>query len=131
MDLTKTTNIADGTAMESATAKSTKKKKRKTGSTAPAHSFLAHEWPVIFTGLMILIIGMFPPFNTSMATTSFIFVEYLFQATLMNAFHMSFHVRYFHLEKYAWYRELRTLHYIHHLGDMKTNFGMINLGKKI
>ena len=79
MDLTKTTNIADGTAMESATAKSTKKKKRKTGSTAPAHSFLAHEWPVIFTGLMILIIGMFPPFNTSMATTSFIFVDTFFK----------------------------------------------------
>jgi len=24
--------------------------------------------------------------------------------------------------------ELRTLHYIHHLGDMKSNFAMINLG---
>ena len=130
MDLTKTTNIADGTAMESTTAKLTKKKKKKEtiDRTAPAHSFLAHEWPVIVTGLMILIIGMFPPFNTSKATTFFIFIEYFFQASIMNALHMSFHVRNFHLEKYAWYRELRTLHYIHHLGDMKTNFGMINLG---
>jgi len=45
-----------------------------------------------------------------------------------NAFHMSFHVRGFELEKYQWYMELRMLHYIHHLGDMKSNLAMVNLG---
>ena len=49
-------------------------------------------------------------------------------AMVGNALHMSFHVRGFHLEEYAWYRELRALHYIHHLGDMKSNLAMLNLG---
>jgi hypothetical protein len=127
MDLTKTTNIADGTAMESSTAK-TAKKKKCAGNSAPAHSFLAHEWPVVLTGSGILFCGMLPPFRVSGATTGMVFVLYFLQASLMNALHMSFHVRNFHLEKYKWYLELRTLHYIHHLGDMKTNFAMMNLG---
>ena len=49
-------------------------------------------------------------------------------ASIGNALHMSFHVRHFHLERFEWYVELRTLHYIHHLGDMKSNFAMLNMG---
>lgn len=30
--------------------------------------------------------------------------------------------------RYEWYMELRALHYIHHLGDMKSNLAMLNLG---
>ena len=46
-------------------------------------------------------------------------------ALVGSALHISFHVRDFQLEPYAWYRELRTLHYFHHL-DRK-NFAMANI----
>jgi hypothetical protein len=45
-----------------------------------------------------------------------------------SALHSSFHVKGFALERYAWYRELRALHYLHHLGDMKSNFAVLNMG---
>merc|ERR1711963_1311711 len=48
--------------------------------------------------------------------------------TIGNALHMSFHVRGFELERYEWYMELRSLHYVHHLGNMATNFAMLNMG---
>ena len=125
LDLTKTTNIADGTSFEDKV--NTKKKKSGTSGVA-AHSPLAHEWPVLFLVVLNLTVGMLPPFNSSLSTTGMVFVWYFVQGVVINAFHMSFHVRNFHLEKYAWYRELRTLHYIHHLGDMKSNLAMVNLG---
>lgn len=45
-----------------------------------------------------------------------------------SALHSSFHVKGFHLECYSWYQELRTLHYIHHLGNTQHNFGIFNIG---
>jgi hypothetical protein len=42
--------------------------------------------------------------------------------------HSSFHVRSFVLTKYAWYRELRALHFLHHCGDQKANLAVLNLG---
>jgi sterol desaturase/sphingolipid hydroxylase (fatty acid hydroxylase superfamily) len=76
--------------------------------------------------LMIIIGGVYW-WGTKWSTMGFVCVMYLAIGAIGNALHMSFHVRKFHLEEYAWYRELRTLHYIHHLGDMKSNMGMLNL----
>ena len=45
-----------------------------------------------------------------------------------SAIHYSFHIKGFELEKYEWYLELRTLHYLHHLGNMQSNFAMVNVG---
>lgn len=42
--------------------------------------------------------------------------------------HSSFHVRGFVLARYAWYRELRALHFLHHVGDQKANLAVLNLG---
>ena len=64
----------------------------------------------------------------SALTLAFVFALYLVMASLGNALHMSFHVRGFHLERHAWFRELRSLHYIHHIGDMKSNLAMLNMG---
>jgi hypothetical protein len=93
----------------------------------PAHSPLAHEWPLLFA--LTVLVGCAYSTGYSGATCGCIFFLYFILASVGNALHMSFHVRNFHLEKYRWYQELRSLHYIHHLGDMKSNLSMLNMGK--
>ena len=115
MDITKTTNIASGTKAEKTFGQK-------------SHSPLAHEWPLILEMVLILVGGYWFIPGCSLLTILFVFGLYTAVALVGNGLHMSFHVRHFHLEKYAWYRELRTLHYIHHLGDMKKGLCMWNLG---
>jgi len=93
----------------------------------PPHSPLAHEWPLLAL-LVLLLVGAKLVCGASWGTSACAFVLYLCMASIGNGLHMSFHVRNFHLERFAWYRELRTLHYIHHIGDMKSNFAMLNMG---
>mmetsp|Transcript_8628 Transcript_8628/g.16705 ORF Transcript_8628/g.16705 Transcript_8628/m.16705 type:complete len:677 (-) Transcript_8628:128-2158(-) len=123
MDLTKTTNVADGTALSSEGV-------GLDASKTPAgkkHTPLAHEGPLLLF-LFLILVGGWLICGTKLSTLLYVFILYFVVATAGNALHMSFHVRGFHLEKYAWYRELRTLHYIHHLGDMKSNLAMLNMG---
>lgn len=87
----------------------------------------AHEGPIYIFAVIILVFGKLF-IKTSWAGMGFVTFGLVFMAIVGNAFHMSFHVRGFELEKYQWYMELRTLHYIHHLGDMKSNLAMVNLG---
>ena len=115
LDLTKTTNIGDGTA---AAQDVTKDKE---------HTPLAHEGPLMVIMAMILVGGYFLV-GTPGPALGFATFLYFTMSSVGNALHMSFHVRGFHLEKYPWYLELRALHYIHHLGDMKSNLAMFNLG---
>jgi hypothetical protein len=126
LDLTKTTNIGDGTSAskEDPTGSNASKGSLAQGKT---HTPLAHEGPLIAMMLMILI-GARLLVGHDYSTIGFASVMYFVMSTLGNGLHMSFHVRGFHLEKYQWYLELRALHYIHHLGDMKSNLGMFNLG---
>jgi hypothetical protein len=122
MDLTKTTRIASGTNLSNELSS----KKKQGSSKGDSHSPLAHEWPLLAEMLIIILAGFW--LGYSFGTMFFVFVLYFTMASVGNALHMSFHVRNFHLEKYAWYRELRSLHYIHHIGDMKSNLAMLNLG---
>merc|ERR1712194_87517 len=89
------------------------------------HTPLIHEAPLLIMMMAILMGGLYVE---RAGTILFVFVMYAVMAIVGNAFHMSFHVRGFHLEKYKWYMELRALHYIHHLGDTKSNFAMVNMG---
>ena len=50
---------------------------------------------------------------------------YLVVALVGSAIHISFHIRNFELEPYAWYRELRSLHLLHH--ETRKNFAMVNM----
>lgn len=86
-----------------------------------------HEGPLYFFFGAILAFGYFY-LQTSMVAFGFILFGVTIMGIVGNAFHMSFHVRGFEYECYQWYLELRTLHYIHHLGDMKSNLAMVNLG---
>ena len=87
---------------------------------------LAHEGPLYVFMVAILLHGYAA--GTSLAALSFVAAGYIVMGLVGNALHMSFHVRGFELERYEWYLELRALHYIHHLGDMRSNLGMLNLG---
>lgn len=77
--------------------------------------------------MIILIAGYFV-LGTSTTAYCFVGAGLTVMGVVGNAMHMSFHIRNFELEKYEWYMELRTLHYIHHLGDMKSNLAMVNMG---
>ena len=129
MDLTKTTSIGDGTALSKELSKKPASSKSKAKNEVKAHSMLAHEWPMISAQLTLITLcgaGVFPGGSGRLAAC--VFLLYFLMSAVGNALHMSFHVRNLHLETYAWYRELRTMHYIHHLGDMKSNMAMLNLG---
>lgn len=86
-----------------------------------------HEGPLYVFFIGIVVAGRIY-LQTNAIAFGFIFFGVTVMSVLGNAFHMSFHVRNFELEKYQWYMELRTLHYIHHLGDMQSNLAMVNLG---
>lgn len=86
-----------------------------------------HEGPIYVFAVIILIAGYFI-LETSPVAYIFVGAGLTVMGVVGNAMHMSFHVRGFEFEKYDWYMELRTLHYIHHLGDMKSNLAMVNLG---
>jgi hypothetical protein len=88
---------------------------------------LHHEGPLYLFMIIIFIFGM-KVLKTSWTGLAFVFVFYAVQATVMLSMHMSFHVRGFWMERYSWYMELRALHYIHHLYDMQSNLGMVNMG---
>ena len=86
-----------------------------------------HEGPLyVFMGLILVLGRVY--LQTSWLGMFFILMFASLMGIIGNAFHMSFHVRDFEYEKYQWYMELRMLHYIHHLGDMKSNLAMVNLG---
>ena len=86
-----------------------------------------HEGPLyVFMGI-VLVLGRVV-LQTSWVALGLIVGFAALMGIIGNAFHMSFHVRGFEMEKYQWYMELRMLHYIHHLGDMKSNLAMVNMG---
>ena len=64
----------------------------------------------------------------SWSTVFFSFILASVMGIVGSALHSSFHVKGFHLERYQWYQQLRSLHYIHHLGNTQHNFGVLNIG---
>ena len=51
-----------------------------------------------------------------------------FGGCIGNYLHQSFHVKGHFLERYGWFHELRTVHYIHHLHSTKHNYAVLNVG---
>ena len=45
---------------------------------------------------------------------------------LGNQLHYAFHIRNHFMEKFDWFLMLRELHWIHHKGDMKKNYMLLN-----
>ena len=85
-----------------------------------------HEGPLYAMNVVILAGAYY--YGFSVLTLCFVLLLGVVMGTVGSALHSSFHVPNFHLEKYKWYMELRTLHYLHHLGSMKHNYAVLNLG---
>lgn len=45
-----------------------------------------------------------------------------------NVLHISFHIRGHWLERYKWFLMCRELHWVHHKGDMKKNYMLVDFG---
>jgi hypothetical protein len=50
---------------------------------------------------------------------------YLFCGLTESAIHAGFHIRHFELENFAWFRELRAIHLMHH--QHKKNYSIVNI----
>lgn len=85
-----------------------------------------HEGLLFFFVFVIILTGKY--IGSSNLTLLFVTIGYYIMAVIGNAFHASFHIKNFPLEKYKWYRKLRRLHFIHHLENMDKNFAMVNFG---
>jgi hypothetical protein len=44
-----------------------------------------------------------------------------------NELHHSFHVNRHWLERFLWFHDLRAMHYTHHQGTTKTNYGFLDM----
>jgi sterol desaturase/sphingolipid hydroxylase (fatty acid hydroxylase superfamily) len=84
---------------------------------------LNHEGPLLAAMALVLATGA--ALGTSLATLGFVLAGYMTMALVGCAIHMSFHVRDFELEPFAWYRQLRALHLVHH--SHHKNFAMVNM----
>jgi len=85
---------------------------------------LEHEGPLLIGTILTLIFARII-FQVSVSVLFFAFIGYTFMALFGGAIHISFHERNFELECYAWYRELRSLHMIHHMH--RKNYAMVNI----
>jgi hypothetical protein len=85
---------------------------------------LAHEGPLLLALAAILLFAKFV-LGASTITCIFAVIGYAFMASLGVALHNSYHEPGFFLERYTWYRELRSLHMIHHM-DRK-NYAIVNV----
>ena len=56
-----------------------------------------------------------------------VIVGYLMMGLVGNYLHHAFHIKDIWLTKYAWFHELRSFHYIHHLGDARQNYAVLNM----
>ena len=90
-------------------------------------NFTLHHEGLLYVFLGITMVVARLVFSCSWTTLSFSVAMAATIGMVGSALHSSFHVKGFHLERYSWYRQLRTLHYMHHLGNTQHNFGILNI----
>lgn len=83
-----------------------------------------HEGPLLLSMIAIVVAAKLI-LGATVITCALALVGYGFMASFGSAVHMSFHERGFQWEHYAWYRELRSLHMIHHME--RKNYAMVNV----
>jgi hypothetical protein len=91
----------------------------------PFNSSFAHE-ALLYVGALVALAGARWLCGCSWPTVLGLFIFALVFGSIGNWFHNIFHVKDHYLSKYAWFRELRALHYLHHVGSAKQNYAMVN-----
>ncbi len=82
---------------------------------------------LLYTFMIIIIVMGYMIFETSTQTMLGAVVGYLITGIIGNYLHHCYHIRGHWLECYSWFHELRALHYVHHLGSAKQNYGILNM----
>jgi len=85
---------------------------------------IEHDGWLYLIIICILLFGKYI-FKTNNYTLIYIFIGYIIIACVGSSLHISYHIRNFEFQKYAWYRELRMLHYFHHSSNK--NYTMVNI----
>jgi hypothetical protein len=90
----------------------------------PGYTSIAHEALLYVFGVSIVWISYMVGVKTEGLCC--ITVGYILMGGIANFLHFSFHVKGHWLEAYSWFHELRSLHFIHHVGNAKHNYAIIN-----
>lgn len=85
---------------------------------------IEHDGYIYLMIILILIISK-KVLKLDNYTLGFILLGYILMGIIGSAIHISYHIRHFYFENFSWYRELRTIHYMHHVHEK--NFSMVNL----
>ena len=86
----------------------------------------AHEGLLFLLTLLQLIAARLL-FHCSYATIGGAVIGFVIMGFIGNWLHHAYHVEDYWLERYKWFHELRALHYVHHLGTAKHNYGVLNM----
>jgi sterol desaturase/sphingolipid hydroxylase (fatty acid hydroxylase superfamily) len=80
---------------------------------------------ILLTFIQLVAARLF--FHCSYSTIGCAFFGFMIMAFIGNWLHHAYHVEDHWLERFKWFHELRALHYIHHLGTAKHNYGVLNM----
>lgn len=84
----------------------------------------AHEGPILL-GIVGILLAARLLVGLSIGACVFILFGLSFMGSFGSAVHIGFHERDFQLEPFAWFRELRSLHMLHHMH--RKNYAMVNI----
>ena len=91
---------------------------RSPGKDNTVFTFLWFAVPFFILPVVLYIDGMIP-----LVAMVLLFVELIIVGWMHDYFHDAFHIRDHFLKRFAYFRRLTDLHYVHHI-DMQKNFGI-------
>ena len=89
--------------------------------------FSAHEALLQTSGVVILAVAHVV-FGERWEVLLAVLVMYAVVGVVGTWLHRTFHIKGHWLEAFAWFHELRALHFLHHLGSCKHNYAVLNFG---
>jgi sterol desaturase/sphingolipid hydroxylase (fatty acid hydroxylase superfamily) len=99
----------------------------------PIHTFISKKYrhpgkdsTTLIFAIIIAIGGILMFISLPIWIAAVWLFEFIALGLINNYLHDTFHISPHWLEKFEWFKRLRRLHYIHHLGDMKHNYGIFN-----
>lgn len=91
----------------------------------PGYSGITHEL-LLYVFAFWILFGSYL-FGVQIPTIVAALIGYVMMGLIANYLHESTHVKGHFLEQFDWFQQLRVLHFIHHQGNAKRNFAVINM----
>lgn len=95
---------------------------RSAGKDNSLYLFLIVAIPFFLLPLLLFWLGLIPFLSVIVVISEMIIIGWIHEF-----FHTAFHIRNHVLKRYAFFRRLTDIHFVHHL-DMQTNFGIFFFG---